>query len=147
MSYQDKLAHLRDFDRLGAAVGDLAEELAEPARVIGSGVTPLEIVAALRSLPQSRWAWVLRQAADLSLANVPALAGRTLVLVDRTGLMAGPAWPGAPLTRADAAAAFGAAIAARASSADLVQFGTAVARVPVRPRESPLRVVERFALS
>jgi hypothetical protein len=48
------------------------------------------------------------------------------------------------LTRADAAAAFGTALAARASSADLVQFGTGSAPVRLRQGESVLPTLERF---
>ncbi|MFC6080430.1 hypothetical protein [Sphaerisporangium aureirubrum] len=144
MSYQDRLEHLPEFDRLDVRAEGLAAELADPARVLWSGVTPLEIVAALRQVPGSRWTPALRRAADLSVANVPALPGRTLVLVDRTASMADPAWPGSPLTRGDAAAAFGAAVASRAASADLVQCGTVTARVPVGPGEPLTTVLARF---
>ncbi|MFF5209188.1 TROVE domain-containing protein [Streptosporangium sp. NPDC000396] len=103
MSYQDRLTHLPDFDRTGVSdevAARVAALLAEPAAVIRSGVTPLEIMAAMRSVPGSRWSWALREALQLSLANVPALPGRTLVLVDRTDLMS---------SRADDTATFGAA--------------------------------------
>ncbi|MFI6499591.1 hypothetical protein [Nonomuraea typhae] len=145
MPYRDRLAHLRDFDRLGVPSAHLADELAEPAQVVTSGVTPLEVVAALHAPPGSRWTWALRQAAQMSLAAVPALPGRTLVVVDRTTVMAGPAWPGALLTRGAAAAVFAAALTARAGSADLVAFGTAPARLPVKPGEPLLTTLGRFA--
>ncbi|MFD9942774.1 TROVE domain-containing protein [Nonomuraea sp. NPDC059023] len=141
MSYRDKLASLADFDRLGVAAPGLEEELAEPASILGSGVTPLDVMAAMRAVPASRWSRALRQAAELSLANVPALPGRTLVLTDRGDLMSGPAWPGARLSRADAAAVFGAALALRAASVTLLDSGTALA---VRPREPLMDVLGRF---
>ncbi|GAA1018163.1 RNA-binding protein [Acrocarpospora pleiomorpha] len=145
MSYQDRLAHLADFDRTGVSdevARGVAAEFVEPASVIRSGVTPLEIYAAIRSVPASRWSRALRQAIDLSMTNVPALPGRTLVLIDRSDLMAGPAVPS--LTHADVAAVFGAALALRASSADLVEFGTVTARVPVRPGRSLPETIEGF---
>lgn len=138
MSYQDRLANLH---RTGVYDDEVAAELAEPASVLRSGVSPLEIFAAMRT--ESRWSWALREALDLSLANVASLPGRTLVVVDRTDLMAGPA-SCAPLTRAEAAAVFGAALALRVASVDLVEVGTASARVPVTPGDSLSEVVRRF---
>jgi hypothetical protein len=147
MGYRDRLAHLADFDR--SEVPDevarrVAADLVGPASVVRAGVTPLEITAAARSVPASRWSQALRQALELSLVNVPALADRTLVLVDRTALMAGPASAHPPLSRAEAAAVFGAALAVRSPSVDLVRFGTAYARVPTRTGESLADVMERF---
>jgi hypothetical protein len=147
MGYRDRLAHLGDFDRSeipGEAAGRVAADLVEPAAVARSGVSPLEIMAAARSVPASRWSRALREAMELSLVNVPALPGRTLVLVDRTDLMAGPASARSPLTRAEAAVVFGAALAVRSPSVDLVEFGTAYTRVPARQGESLAEVVERF---
>ena len=66
------------------------------------------------------------------------------MLVDRSGSMFGPLSARSKVTRADAAALFGAAVAARAASADLVEFGTGSKVVRPRPAESLLRVVERF---
>ncbi|MFI7131615.1 TROVE domain-containing protein [Nonomuraea sp. NPDC050153] len=148
MSYQDRLAHLASFDRDGMPdelAHRVAEELAEPASVLRSGVTPLEVFAALRSVPGSRWSRALRPAMELSLANVPALPGRTLVLIDRGDLMAGPASTG--LTRADAATIFGVALACRASRAQVVVLGTPVVTVTVRPGEPLLDVLDRFGES
>ncbi|MFG1707859.1 TROVE domain-containing protein [Nonomuraea sp. M3C6] len=145
MPYQDRLAHLADFDRDGMpdeTAHQLAEDLASPAWVLRSGVTPLEVLAALRSVPGSRWSLSLGLAMDLSLANVPALPGRTLVLIDRGDLMAGPAYGG--LTRADGAAILGAALAVRASRAQVVVLGTPATTVPVRPGEPLTDVIDRF---
>jgi hypothetical protein len=86
----------------------------------------------------------LQKALDASLAGVPALAGRTLVLVDRSGSMFGRLSERSEPTSADAAAVFGAALALRAAEADLVQFGTLSAAVPVQRGESVLKVLERF---
>ncbi|PZG18450.1 hypothetical protein [Nonomuraea aridisoli] len=67
----------------------------------------------------------------MSPANVPALTGRTLVVVDRGDLMAGPA--DGPLTRADAASVAGAALACRAAHARVVVLGAGEVSVRVRP--------------
>jgi hypothetical protein len=147
MPYQDRLDHLPDFDRTGVPdeiAGLVAAELAEPALVTRAGVTPLELFAALRAVPGSRWSRALRQAMNLATVNVPALPGRTLVVVDRTKPMAAAGAAGAPLTRADAAAVFGGALALRATSADLIECGTATARIANPPGTSLTRLLERF---
>jgi hypothetical protein len=97
------------------------------------------------STPTSlRWGYALEQALGHSLRNVPALPGRTLVLVDRSGSMFGPLSAQTQLNRADSAAVFGTAVALRAASADLVEFGTSSRQVKVKAGESVLRVLERF---
>ncbi|MFC7582717.1 hypothetical protein ACFQYP_02065 [Nonomuraea antimicrobica] len=133
MSYQDRLAHLRDFDRdglPGATAQQVAGELAAPAMVLRSGVTPLEVHAAQRAVPGSRWSRALAGALELSQANVPALPGRTLVLIDRDDLLAGPGY--GVLTRADAVTVIGAAIACRAARAQIVVLGDELTPIPVR---------------
>lgn len=80
-----------------------------------------------------------------SLAHVPALPGRTLVLVDRPDSMF---WDTvserSTLNRADAAAVFGTALAPRAEQADLVEFGWRSVPVPYAPGEPVLDVLKRF---
>jgi hypothetical protein len=104
----------------------------------------MRFFAAYRAAPSLRWAWALQRALDASLANVPALPGRTLVLVDRSGSMFGRLSARSDLTFADAAAVFGSALALRAADADLVQFGTLSSVVPVTAGESVLKVVDRL---
>ncbi|MFI7613625.1 TROVE domain-containing protein [Nonomuraea terrae] len=145
MPYRDRLAHLADFDRDGLdaeCAERVAHELASPACVLRSGVTPLEVYAALRSVPGTRWSRALRPALELSPANVPALAGRTLVVVDRGDLMSGPAEGG--LTRAEAATVTGAALACRAAHARVVVLGTSEVSVLVRPGEPLTAVLARL---
>src|SRR5690606_10014458 len=79
-----------------------------------------------------------------SLANVPVLDGRTLILVDRSGSMFDSVSQRSGLNRADSAAIFGTALAMRAASADLVEFGWSHRPVPFERGESLLKVLERF---
>jgi hypothetical protein len=147
MGYMALLRNLRNFDTAGVPDGvaaGVAARLADPAQVAASRQLPMRFLSAFRAAASLRWAWALEQALNLSLANVPALSGRTLVLVDRSGSMFGPMSHRSTLTRADAAAVFGSALALRASDADLVQFGTDSAPVRFDAGESVLRVVDRF---
>ncbi|WP_229890067.1 TROVE domain-containing protein, partial [Streptomyces griseomycini] len=82
--------NLRNFD--GAGVSDevaarVAARIADPAEVARSRQFPFRYLAAYRHAPSLRWSYPLEQALGHSLANVPALPGRTLVLVDRSGSM------------------------------------------------------------
>lgn len=116
MSYRQRLAHLRDFELTGLSpeVADwLCADLAEESSVRRGRAMPVEIMKAARTVPGSRWSWALEQAVKHSLAQVPELSGRTIVLVDRT-------------TQLDDAVVFAAALAVRNSGVELVQFGSAI---------------------
>ncbi|MFJ7774265.1 TROVE domain-containing protein [Streptomyces yangpuensis] len=141
------LRNLRNFDEAGvsdAVAAQVAAKISDPEAVARSRQFPFRYLAAYRHAPSLRWAYPLEQALGHSLANVPALPGRTLVLVDRSGSMWSPLSDRSRLNRADAAAVFGAALALRAERADLVQFGTTSAAVPHTRGESVLKVLERF---
>ncbi|MFI8217146.1 TROVE domain-containing protein [Streptomyces sp. NPDC085932] len=140
--------NLRNFDEAGVS-DEVAERVAarisDPAEVARSRQFPFRYLAAHRHAPSLRWSHALERALGHSLAHVPVLSGRTLVLVDRSGSMF---WSRlsdrSELNRADAAAIFGTALALRAERADLVEFGTTSDRVPFRRGESVLRVLDRF---
>jgi hypothetical protein len=147
MGYMALLRNLNNFD--DADVPDdvaarVASRLSDPAQVAVSRQLPMRFLSAYRAAPRLRWAAALEAALQASLANVPSLAGRTLVLVDRSGSMFGRMSARSQLTSADVAAVFGAALAVRAEQADLVQFGTDSAPVRFRRAESVLRVLDRF---
>ncbi|GLZ16212.1 RNA-binding protein [Actinomadura sp. NBRC 104425] len=146
MGYFALLRNLRNFDRAHVSdevAAQVAERLGDRERVARSRVLPMRFLAAYRAAAP-RWTGTLQRALDASLANVPALPGRTLVLVDRSESMFWRPSARSDLTAADAAAVFGAALALRAEHADLVQFGTDHARVRLRRGEPVLKVVKRF---
>ncbi|MFF7792670.1 TROVE domain-containing protein [Streptomyces sp. NPDC007991] len=140
--------NLRNFDEAGVS-DEVAERVAarisDPAEVARSLQFPFRYLAAYRHAPSLRWSYALERALGHSLANVPALPGRTLVLVDRSGSMF---WSRlsdrSELNRADAAAIFGTALALRAERADLVEFGSTSDRVRFRKGESVLKILDRF---
>ncbi|MFD7867715.1 TROVE domain-containing protein [Streptomyces sp. NPDC057682] len=142
------LRNLRNFDEAGVsdeAAARVAARIADPDEVARSRQFPFRYLAAHRNVPSGRWAPALEAALGHSLAHVPALPGRTLILVDRSDSMF---WDTvsdrSTLTRADAAAVFGAALALRAERADLVEFGWQSKPVPFTSGEPLLDVVGRF---
>jgi hypothetical protein len=140
--------NLRNFDH--ADVNDkvaqqVAAKISDPEVIGKSRMFPFRFLAAYNAAPSLRWSYPLEQALNHSLANVPALKGRTLVLVDRSGSMFGGISERSGLNRADAAAVFGAALALRAETADLVEFGTSHRPVLVPRGESLLKALQRFS--
>jgi hypothetical protein len=146
MGYMALLRNLRNFDQ--AEVPDeiaatVAARLADPEQVARSRQFPFRFLAAYRAAPSLRWGHALERALTASLANVPELPGRTLVLVDRSGSMFDTVSAKSGLNRADTAAIFGSALALRnLGRVDLAEFGQTSALVPVKPGESLLRIVD-----
>jgi len=158
MGYMALLRNLRNFDQTGVSnevAATVAEKLADPDQVARSRQLPMRFVSAYRAAPSLRWAHPLEQALGLCLRNVPALSGRTLVLVDTsTSMRAGFSKDGT-LLRWDAAVLFGAALANRAAAADLVSFSSTAYYINephgantklfnTRRGESLLRTLERW---
>ncbi|MFF9010131.1 TROVE domain-containing protein [Streptomyces goshikiensis] len=142
------LRNLRNFDEAGVSdetAARVAARISDPSEVARSRQFPFRYLAAHRHAPSPRWAVPLERALGHALANVPALPGRTLILVDRSDSMF---WDTvserSTLNRADAAAVFGAALAMRAEQADLVEFGWSSAAVPFAAGEPVLEVLKRF---
>ena len=148
MGVMAMIRNLRNFDQAGVSdtvAQHVAGRLADAEEVRRSRALPFRFLAAYRAAPSLRWAWPLQQALDHSLTNIPALTGRSLVLVDRSPSM----WMAkfserSDMPWADAAAVFGAALAVRAEHADLVEFGIHNGPVAFARGESTLKIVERF---
>lgn len=144
------LRNLRNFDQAGVrdkVAVDVIERLTDPEQIARSRQFPFRFLAAYRATANSlRWAWPLEQALNHSLANVPALSGRTLILVDRSPSM----FPGyynsgkSDISRADQAAVFGSALALRAEKATLVEFGGTSRVITFKPGTSVLKLVNEF---
>ncbi|MGW2523341.1 TROVE domain-containing protein [Streptomyces sp. NPDC001617] len=139
--------NLRNFDQAGLsdrAAAEVAARISDPDEVRRSRQFPFRYLAAHRNAPSCRWEQALETALGHSLANVPELPGRTLVLVDRSGSMFDRPSEHTRLNRADSAAVFGTALALRAERADLVEFGTGSRRIELAPGEPVLHVLDRF---
>ncbi|MFJ3216848.1 TROVE domain-containing protein [Kitasatospora sp. NPDC086801] len=140
--------NLRNFDRAGVSdevAAEVARRISDKGEVRRSRQFPFRYLAAYRHAPSLRWGHALETALGHSLANVPALPGRTLILVDRSGSMFDRPSAQTQLNRADSAAIFGTALKVRAADADLVEFGTTSRVLKVERGEAVLRVLERFS--
>ncbi|GGP65218.1 TROVE domain-containing protein [Saccharothrix coeruleofusca] len=141
------LRNLRNFDQAGvsdAVAAEVAARLADPARVQRSRQLPMRFLSAHRAVPSLRWAWALERAIDHSLPNVPALGGRTLILVDTSGSMDSRFSRDGSLMRWDAAAVFGIALGLRCEHGEVVSFSDSTRPFDVAKGESLLRAVRRW---
>lgn len=149
MGYMALLRNVRNFEKAAVSstvLDSVAARLSDPAEVAKSRQFPFRFLSAYQANEGNlRWAWPLEQALNHSLANVPSLSGRTLVLVDRSPSMWGETFSKhSTMPWADAAAVFGAALALRAEYADMVEFGHDNRPIPFKAGESVLKVVGRF---
>ncbi|MEV7654693.1 TROVE domain-containing protein [Streptomyces anulatus] len=136
MGYMALLRNLRNFDEAGVSdeVADtVARKLADPEQVARSRQLPMRFYSAFNAAPSLRWGHALDKALTASLANIPQLGGRTLVLVDTSSSMDAPFSRDGTLMRWDAAALFGIALGARCAQADVASFSSARSYMSDRP--------------
>jgi hypothetical protein len=150
MGYMALLRNLRNFDEAGISddvAESIARKLTDPEEVAKSRQFPFRFLAAYQHTHSLNWGKALEKALEASLANVPVLKGNTLILVDRSGSMyTSNGGALSDLSRADAAAVFGTALAKRAQKATLVEFGTNSQEITLHAGDSVLKTVtERFS--
>jgi hypothetical protein len=141
MGYMACLRNLRNFDQAGVSddvAAMVAAKLADPDEVARSRQFPMRFLSAYRNAPSLRWGHALDKALTASLANVPQLAGRTLILVDVSGSMTSRM---SGRSKLSCAGVFGAALALR-TDPTLVWFNHSSGRVHVPRSGSFLKLVE-----
>lgn len=150
MGYMATLRNLRGFDEAGVSdevAETVAARLSDPEQVARSKQFPFRFYAAFNAVGGLRWGHALEKALKASLANVPALSGRTLVLVDQSPSM----FPGyyfstqqqnRDIANADLAKLFGTAVALRADDATLAGYGNTSYPVPFRKSDAILKVMK-----
>lgn len=140
--------NLRNFDQAKVS-DDVAQTVmarfTDREQVLKSRMLPFQWLTAYKNAPSLRWGHALEQALQVSLANVPALPGRTLVLVDTSGSMTSTSLSKhSTVSPLDSAALFGVTLAARGERVDLAGFADGVFTHPVGPGASVLREVQTF---
>lgn len=147
MGYMALLRNLRNFDEAGLPddVADVkvAKRLADPEQVAKSRQFPYRFLAAYENAPNLRWGPALDKALNLSLRNVPAMAGRSLVLIDTSASMQSGLSARSKMSPGKAAAVFGVVLAAR-GGADVYGFADGVFRHDVPKGASVIREIDRF---
>ncbi|MDT0347150.1 TROVE domain-containing protein [Streptomyces litchfieldiae] len=139
--------NLRNFDEAGvpdSVAARIRERLADPAEVRRSRQFPYRFLSAYRTAPSLRWGQALEQALAASTANIPALPGRTLVLVDTSASMTSAVSAKSRVRHVDIGALFGVALAARGCAVDLVGYADGTFRHKPTRGGSVLRQAEAF---
>jgi hypothetical protein len=127
MGYMAMLRNLRNFDQAGISeerVRLVISKLTDREEVARSRQFPMRFLSAYKAVESERWKPALAEAVELSMANVPVLLGRTLVLVDVSGSMVAPMSGRSELQRWEAGGVFAATMAKRAEHADLYAYSS-----------------------
>lgn len=136
LGYMALIRNLRGLDEAGISdeiAAGLAERIADPEQVKRSRQLPYRFLSAYLNAPSLRWGHALEKALGASLTNLPALPGRTLVLVDTSASMSSLGLSGrSKVTPVMAGALFGVALAAKGERADLFGFADGVFRHKVK---------------
>lgn len=147
MGYMALLRNLRNFDEAGVSdevASTVVARLADAEQVARSRQFPYRFLAAYETAPSLRWGPALDTALNLCLANIPALSGKSLVLIDTSASMTSGGFSArSKMTPAKAAAVFGVALAKRCG-ADLYGFADGVFRHDVPKGASVIREIDRF---
>ena len=151
MGYMALLRNLRNFINAGVStkvLDQVAAKIADKDEVAKSKQLPFRFWSAYKETNFSnQFKLAVERAFDASVSNVPVLDGKTLILVDMSGSMSSSMSGKSDIRRSDAAALFGAALALRAKSADLVVFGSTYKKVSFRKGESVLGLKDKLTCS
>lgn len=161
MGYMALLRNLRNFDDANIsedAATAVTVKLTNPDEVAKSRQFPYRFYSAYKAIPGLRWAYPLERALALSLDNVPALRGRTLVMIDVSGSMTSegylrqfhPRWRDGGRNKStlpwEMAAIFGIALGMKASAAgghaDVVAYGSKWEQVQIPHGAAILKVLD-----
>jgi hypothetical protein len=148
MGYMALLRNLRNFQEAGISekmINYVAAELKDPLQVARSRQLPYRFLSAYLEATNAAWTAPLEVALQLSLSNIPALPGTTLVLVDTSSSMSSKGLGAkSKITPVMAGALFGVALAAKGERVDLVGYANGVFTHPVRKGSGVLRETDKF---
>lgn len=148
MGYMALIRNLRNFDEAGVSnevAASVAARLRDPEKVAASRQFPFRFLSAYETAPNLRWGQALDEALGHSLKNLPALPGRTLILVDTSASMTGMSFSArSKVTPAKAAAVFGTALAVKGENVDLYGFANHAFAHKVPVGGSVIKEVDRF---
>lgn len=147
------MALLRNLRNISQEISDfrvkqsVAARIADPDQVLRSKQFPYRFLSAHKAVSDYAhdWAPALEQALAASVSNIPALPGRTLILVDVSSSMRDRLSAKSDMNRAEAAGLFGAVLALRnQGSSTLVKFDDRSEEVPVPRNGSVLQLARTF---
>lgn len=146
MGYMAKLRNLRNLDKAGVDVRTkhiIGNTLADKEQVAKSRQLPMRFYSAYKNVSDDVWKSYLSEALDHSLANVPKVHGKWLVLIDASGSMSYSWSHSGDLDYYDSATVFGAAFA-KVNNADVRTYSSTGQLSPkmTLTGKNTLRIVE-----
>lgn len=147
MGYMALLRNLRNFEEAGvskAVLKGVAAKLVDPNEVKNSRQFPYRFLQAYLANKSLTFGTTLEDALELSLDNVPALVGKTLVLIDTSGSMDMSLSDRSQATRTQVAALFGVALG-KTGDVDVVLYATNSMPFKVNPAQSTLRLLDEVS--
>jgi hypothetical protein len=149
MGYMALLRNLRNFDEAGISRNrfeQVQDYLADPNRVATSRQFPYRFLSAYLN-SHLRWHGALEEALGYACKNIPALGGRTLIMVDTSASMSNTAFSDrSKITPVMAAALFGVALTTRGEDVDLYGFADGIRpfKHAIRPGAAVLTETKEF---
>lgn len=139
--------NLRNFDE--QCVNDdmakfVGEKISDKENIRKSKMFPYRMLQAYGEAPSNRWAWALDKALDASCQNIPAMQGKTLVLVDTSGSMTSRVSRNSSIACMEVGALIGVALAAKGNDVDLWGFADGQFHFPLKKGGSVLKQTEAF---
>lgn len=148
MGYMALLRNLRNFEQAGISAKSrnyVVKYLSDPENVAKSRQLPFRFWSAYKNTSGLGYASAIETALDLSLQNLPAFSGKTLVLTDTSASMSGYGFSrNSTVTPVQAAAMFGVALALKGEDVDLRMFASGHEEFKVQKGGSVLREMDRF---
>lgn len=142
MGYMALLRNLRNFEQAQidpASRAKVLGTLTDPEAVAKSRQFPYRFLSAFENVESLDFKAALETALSLSVRNIPALKGRTLILVDSSGSMMGTSMSSkSKMTYAKAAAVFGGALAKSAEHVDIHLFADRADKAITTTRATPI---------
>jgi hypothetical protein len=148
MGYMALLRNLRNFQEAGISgemTAYVVNKLSDPEEVARSRQLPYRFLSAYLEATAVQWNLPLETGIQLSTQNIPALPGKTLVLVDTSGSMSANTFSSrSKITPVMAGALFGVALATKGEQVDLHGFANTTFHHPIRKGAGVLRTTEAF---
>jgi hypothetical protein len=149
MGYMAILRNLRNFEKAGISKESqkfVIAKLTDPEEVAKSRQFPYRFLSAYKNTESVTYHPALEEALELSVQNIPALNGPSLVLVDLSGSMFGMSLSArSKVVPAQIGALFGAALSARTKDVTLVGYGTSSKEIRVPKGTSVLKLTETIS--
>jgi hypothetical protein len=127
MGYMALLRNLRNFEQAGVtgeARSRVIDHLTNAEAVQKSKQFPIRFYSAFKNIESLDFKSALETAIEYTLLNVPVLSGRNLIMVDNSSSMDTGFSEKGSITFREAAGLFGAALAKRSESADLIPYAS-----------------------